>query len=205
MISIIIPTYNTPEYLKECVNSIPGGEIIIGIDGCEKTLQFIKAGGFEHCKVFYFPHNRGPYIVKNNLVKETSHKKILFFDSDDLILPLMLPFFERSDADLVRYRFEDLDDKTGTIAWGVFGIKKSIFETLYFENWKCNADLEFLERIRDKGLSLDVCSEPGFLRRRHPLGLTSRQDTGMESPLRKSYEELMKQKQLTGWYCLSWR
>lgn len=61
-ISIIIPTFNVPNYLDECVLSILaqrvnfGVEIIIGIDNCEKTLNHIleNKDRYSKCKVFYF-------------------------------------------------------------------------------------------------------------------------------------------------------
>ena len=46
-ISIIISTYNTPQFLEECISSIKNQkvnfevEIILGVDSCDKTIDFI--------------------------------------------------------------------------------------------------------------------------------------------------------------------
>jgi hypothetical protein len=48
-ISVIIPTFNNVEYIDECINSIMESskkvsiEILVGIDGCQKTLNYVKS------------------------------------------------------------------------------------------------------------------------------------------------------------------
>ena len=47
-VSVIIPTFNNVEYIDECINSIMESsknfsvEILVGIDGCQKTLDYVK-------------------------------------------------------------------------------------------------------------------------------------------------------------------
>ena len=72
-LSIIIPTFINPTMLSECLNSIRGYsdcEILVGIDGCEETLEYVKKNKYnENIRFFYFDKNNGPYIVRNSLAK----------------------------------------------------------------------------------------------------------------------------------------
>ena len=87
MYSIVISTYGTPQFLKECLDSLPDVPVIIGVDGCLETKRYILDNWdyFSKYKVFWFPDNHGPYIVKNNLIKEVQTEYTLFFDSDDIL------------------------------------------------------------------------------------------------------------------------
>jgi glycosyltransferase involved in cell wall biosynthesis len=205
-ISIIIPTFNVPDYLDECILSILaqqvnfGVEIIIGIDNCEKTLEHIQKNKnlYEKCKVFYFSENVGPYAVKNNLIKESTSDYILFFDSDDIMLNGMLDFFHREirRADIIRFTFQNFrmapQKILGVIenAWGVIGVKKGVFKALNdYYGWKCNADVEFVERAINKRFKTITPNRVFFHRREHTYNLTRRIDTGMQSDIRKIYEK----------------
>ena len=48
IVSICIPTFNNTKYLKDCLDSVYLSgenfeyEVLIGIDGCENTLEYIK-------------------------------------------------------------------------------------------------------------------------------------------------------------------
>lgn len=42
MVSVVMSTYKNVPYLYECLNSIITDDIIIGIDGCEESLEFAK-------------------------------------------------------------------------------------------------------------------------------------------------------------------
>ena len=54
-ISILIAAYNADKYIKECINSITTitpHEILVGIDGCKKTLNVVNKLKNENLKVF---------------------------------------------------------------------------------------------------------------------------------------------------------
>jgi len=204
-ISIIIPTYNVPEYLYECVESIYNQktgfnvEVIIGIDNCPDTLNHINDNKefYNKTKIYYFDENIGPYIIKNNLINETSNKNILFFDSDDVMndgmLNMIHPMFK--DNDIVRFKFQNFKTENGekvmgTIEYGVgvFGVRKEKFMGVNgFENWLCQADAEFKMRTEYLQFNTKQLEDICFKRRLHEKNLIKRDDTGMRSKIRKEY------------------
>lgn len=204
MISVIIPTYNTPEYLFECINSLynfENIEVLVGIDGCEKTLNAFKNYKRDkiNLKFFYFSKNVGTYNVKNNLIKETKGDIILFFDSDDVALYNLLDRWD-NNYDIVRLKFQDFGDKNNYIevAQGVFFIKKEALNKLVgFQPWKCNADAEFRLRANFNKLKTKEDNVVSFMRRKHDKNLTITTDTGMNSKLRKEYEKIIESKNKT--------
>lgn len=211
-VSIIIPTYQVSGYLYECINSILSQnvdfnyEILIGVDGCESTLNHIKENKefYRKTKVYYFKENSGPFIVKNNLINKTKYKYILFFDSDDIMNSGMLQNFynEIPNTDIVRFNYVELSNgipKGGIkLAQGVLGVNKKIFDKLIgFENWRCGADTEFLERFSfNNGLS-KILDSFSFYRRLHDKNLTIKPETNFKSTLRNSYVSILNRKRAT--------
>lgn len=176
-------------------------EVLIGIDNCENTLKYVLENKklFSKCRVFYFEQNVGTYNIKNNLIKKTNSNYLLFFDSDDLMGETMLSDFfkEIRTVDIVRFKFQNFQINNGKkvfdeieTAWGVFGAKKSVFNRLIgFQPWHCNADVEFVNRAEFRKLKIQTLYPINFLRREHEQNLTKRQDTGMQSEIRKTYEQ----------------
>jgi glycosyltransferase involved in cell wall biosynthesis len=90
--TIVIPTYKNTLYLQECLDSVLLSvknldcEIIVGIDGCKETLNYIKTKKFDNrIRFYFFEKNVGPYIIKNSLCSISNSEIILFFDSDDIM------------------------------------------------------------------------------------------------------------------------
>lgn len=202
--SIIITTWNTPEYLDECLKSIYSQqgfddfEILVGIDGCLKTKQlFREYKNKKNLRVFYFSENSGTYITKNNLIKETNGKYVLFFDSDDIMNPEMLHVLNKEKGpEVTRFKFKNFGNKQQghtELAYGVFLVKKEILNKLVgFQNWICNADLEFLERANFNNINIKTLNNVLFLRRKHDKNLTEAQETNMKSEIRKSYMDYIE-------------
>ncbi len=215
-LSIIIPTYKNTKYLTECFNSILNSvkdydvEVIVGIDGCLETVNFLKSNKFNEKINFYFFHkNQGPYIVKNSLIKLTNSENILFFDSDDImcedmindiivnikkhlvVKPIYIDFFDGTKINL----------KSKKIASeGIFAIKKElILKFNGFEPWICGADTERSLRLLNNGIKFKFINEKIlFYRRIHEQGLTSRKDTGGGSDLRRMYNDKIINKNYRG-------
>jgi glycosyltransferase involved in cell wall biosynthesis len=211
-ISIIISTFQVPKYLDECIKSIISQnvdfnyEIIIGIDGCQETLKHIKENLeiYGKTKIFYFKENSGPFVIKNNLIEKIKYKYTLFFDSDDIMGENMLNNFysEIQNYDLVRFKFvEIVDGKTKgglKLAQGVLGVKTKIFEKLNcFENWRCAADTEFLERMSHNNITEKIINEVSFYRRLHGTNLTIDSKTNFKSDLRNGYVSILNKKRST--------
>jgi glycosyltransferase involved in cell wall biosynthesis len=201
-LSIIIATYDVSDYLDQCIESILKQyvdfeyEIIIGIDGCNNTLNHIKNSElYKSLKVFYFDKNSGPFMVKNNLINESIYDNILFFDSDDIMSDgILKKIYDMSDeSNMILLNFKDFtnDDVNNTklgikTAHGVFYIKKDIFISMNgFENWRCGADTEFIKRYYWNNFQYTKLKDVCFLRRIHDNNLTVKSETRFGSIIRK--------------------
>ena len=214
-ITVVIPTYNNIEYLEEMLESINNSkqnytvEVLVGIDGCKKTLDFVKANFFdENVKFLFFGQNGGPYTIKNTLVQKASAEKIIFFDSDDLmsenLIPKIIKTLDLFKICKFRYKnfiYNKTDNYKQSVSYGegVFGITKSLFlEMNGFEPWICAADSDFWGRIYKSNVKARFINEILMLRRIHNNQLTKRNDTGMRSTLRAHYWKLSKSKRGNG-------
>lgn len=216
-ISVIIPTFNNVEYLEECINSIYDScvdreyEVLIGIDGCDKTVDFIKNFKInENTKVFYFKDNGGPYIIKNTLSQITKYDKIIFFDSDDVMEPIMATICDEGleKFHVVRPKYANFkiinDEKVfeknpRKFGEGVFAIKKEIFLGLNgFEGWRVAADSDFIGRLYRNRAKFWNTSQVLFKRRVHSESLTMASETGFNSELRSQYARLSREKNTFG-------
>lgn len=216
-ISVIVPTYNNQNYLKECIESIYRSgidrdyELLIGIDQCEKTLDYIRTLQIDDkTKIFFFLKNGGPYIIKNTLAQMAKHDNILFFDSDDVMEPQMIPVSEDglTKFSIVRPKMRNfriinnkkvLDNNNKKWGEGVFAIKKDLFLGLNgFEGWRVAADSDFLGRLIKNRAKMWSTNEPLFLRRVHATSLTMSIDTGFKSELRMKLAKISKEKKYFG-------
>jgi glycosyltransferase involved in cell wall biosynthesis len=219
-ISIIIPTYDNVEYLKECVDSVilscgdsMSFEVLIGIDNCEKTLNYVNQNKFNpNIKFYYFNENVGPYVIKNTLSLKSKSKNLLFFDSDDIMDENMVNEIinKLTEFQCVKPRFhnfsgefnlEKIKLKKEEELWGegVFGIHKEILLNLNgFEGWRCAADSDFMGRIQKNGIKINSTKSILFYRRLHSKGLTSDPKTNFGSSLRKEYVQMSKDKKYFG-------
>lgn len=217
-ISIIIPTYNTPNYLNDCLISVIesikdiNSEILVGIDNCEKTKYFIENNDFDsRIKFFYFEKNVGPYVLKNSLSKISNSDILLFFDSDDIMKDSMIHKILQTQKtnEFVKPMYSDFDndkkninlskEKTDTYGEGVFSIKKSLFLGMNgFEDWRCAADSDFMKRLYKNNKKFNYTDSILFYRRVHSNNLTNNPETNFSSELRAHYFSLSKNKTYFG-------
>lgn len=216
-ISVIIPTFDNIEYIDETLDSIYKSgknfdyEILIGIDGCNKSLKYLKDKNYpDNTKIFFFPTNKGPYLIKNTLSTLAKYDNLLFFDSDDIMEKNMIGYCLNSlnkhqcvKPRLHNFRIVDgkMVNEVGRKNWGegVFAIHKKIFDYHNgFEGWLVAADSDFMNRLYKNNTSVDLSQEILLLRRLHDKGLTSRPDTGLRSSLRLKYASISKSKKYFG-------
>jgi len=212
-LSVIIPTFDSIEFLNELILSIENNkydkefEILFGIDNCEKTLEYIRTQEFpKNFFFYYFKENGGPYIIKNTLSELAKYDKIFFFDSDDVMLENLLYEVDQGldKYDCVKPKFINFKDHKGKRNFGndgvmygegVFGIKKEIFLNMNgFEGWKVAADSDFMGRIYKFNKRINLTSDVLFHRRIHNKSLTRRKDTGYASQMRGDYFRISKNK-----------
>ena len=216
-ISVIIPTFDNIEYIDETLDSIYKSgkdleyEILIGIDGCNKSLKYLKDKTYpDNTKIFFFSTNKGPYLIKNTLSTLAKYDNLLFFDSDDIMEENMIGYCLNSlnTHQCVKPRLRNFKIVNGKIVnevgrknWGegVFAIKKPIFDYYNgFEGWLVAADSDFMDRLYNNNISVELTQERLVLRRLHDKGLTSRPDTGLRSSLRSKYASISKSKKYFG-------
>ena len=92
MITVIIPVYNTREYLKECIDSLLHQTYadfeIICVDDCSKdayTLELLKKyeGLDARLQVIYLPENKGAAEARNIGLEHAKGEYVTFLDADD--------------------------------------------------------------------------------------------------------------------------
>ena len=205
-LSIIISTYKNVEFLPELFNSIENSnydkeyEVLVGIDSCDETLEYIYNNTFSNNHSFYyFFNNGGPYLIKNTLCDISKFDKVLFFDSDDIMLPDLLKTIDESldIYDVIKPKYLDFKDEEGerkyvgkekTFGEGVFGIKKDLF--LYmngFEGWRVAADSDFMGRLYKTNKKVLHTQRVLLHRRIHENSLTVHPETNLSSTLRGSF------------------
>ena len=217
-LSIIIPTFNHPEFLDECLNTIIisikdlSCEILVGIDNCPKTIEFISNKQFDRRIKFYnFEKNVGPYVIKNSLSQIANSNYLLFFDSDDIMSKQFIQdvIDKKNTYDLIKPMYLDFQNSvknidkniktSNTYGEGVFAIKKEIFLNFNgFEGWRCAADSDFMGRLYKNNIKLKHTTSIGFYRRIHSESLTQKPETNMYSTMRRDYAKFSKQKKHHG-------
>jgi len=212
-LSVIIPTYKNVEFLEELFLSIENSryekdlEVLIGIDNCYDTINYVYNKQFpKNFKFFFFLENQGPYLIKNTLVEICQFDKILFFDSDDVILPNL---FEEIDTqlnvyDLIKPKYINFEDKNNQREFksqknmfgeGVFGIKKNIFLSINgFEGWRVAADSDLMGRLYKMNLKILHTNHILFHRRLHQNSLTIHPETNLSSKMRAKFFFISKNK-----------
>ena len=95
-LSVLIPVYNSADYLEECINSIldqevEGLEIILYNDGStDPSDEICKEFSSTHPAIIRYIHgidNKGIAAARNALLKHALGTYIWFIDSDDYLLP----------------------------------------------------------------------------------------------------------------------
>lgn len=214
MISILIPAYKTSEYIEECLDSIQNQEylntceyeIIVGVDGCEITLNKLLQiqHKYDNLRIIMMNKNYGLFITLNTLLSLAKYENIIKFDSDDIMLPTLIKDVMLVDADLVRFLFylyygenQNLRDFHAH-ANGVYRVKKKVFNDLGgYQPWKCAADTEFLKRFKEFGqFKMVNLNKRLFYYRQHNQSLSKKIPFNKDS-LRLKYHAMFKNKTYT--------
>ncbi len=109
LVSIIMPSYNTAEYISETINSVlnqtyTDWELIIVDDYSTDNTDDVVSS-FKDERIIYFKNekNSGAAVSRNRALREAKGKWIAFLDSDDLWHPQKLEkqlrFMKENDLD----------------------------------------------------------------------------------------------------------
>lgn len=210
MISVIIPTFKAEKYIESCIQSILSQdddcEILIGIDDCKSTLDYVLKSRYKNIKIFYFENNVGPYVIKNTLSDIASCDKLLFFDSDDVMVEGCLYDISSilDNSDYIRLNYINFNGVINTKDLvrndAVMGIKRNIFNTLNgFQPWRCAADAELYGRISHNHLICGNSALVHYYRRIHGENITLNKDTGFGSEIRNNYIKSINKLKKDGW------
>lgn len=195
MISVIIPAHKATKYIDECLASIKGDcEVLIGVDGCEETYNYIK-----HLEnVYYFPKNVGPYVIRNTLSNIARGDVIVFFDSDDVMVDGLLNIINKNiqNVDYIPLNYINFQGKINTsghiMSDAVIAIKKNVLNELNgFYPWRCGADTEFSHRLEYNKFKRGKLEDVSYYRRLHGENLTMRKDIGHGSSIRNEYVNII--------------
>jgi glycosyltransferase involved in cell wall biosynthesis len=96
-VSVVVPTYNRPQYLRAAIDSVfaqtfTDWELIVADDGSEgETAAFVTAlASRPQVKVLRLAHTGNPGAVRNAACRAARGEYIAFLDSDDVWLPQKL-------------------------------------------------------------------------------------------------------------------
>jgi glycosyltransferase involved in cell wall biosynthesis len=101
-ITVIIPVYNRPGFVKEAIQSVldqtySNVEIIVVNDGSTDDTPLVLQSFGDKIRIIH-QENRGVSAARNTGIKNSKSKWIAFLDSDDIWLPeklhLQIQFFE---------------------------------------------------------------------------------------------------------------
>ncbi len=117
--SVIIPVYNTEQYLKRCLDSVfaqsyTDFEVICVDDGSTDGSSGVLTGYDDERLKVITQSNQGQGEARNRALEAAQGEYIYFLDSDDYIdetlLESALDIFETTDTDLVCFNTEVLGD-----------------------------------------------------------------------------------------------
>lgn len=184
-LSFLISAWNCQDYIEECLDSLVDQktrnytyEILLAIDGCEKTLQKVKqiAKKYKNLRVFYTDENHGCYANMNNLVRLAKYDYLVKFDADDVANEnLVLTLKKKSrNSDIIQFGFQNFGKgATIGIAQGVICFSRKVFDVLgNYKEMKCGADSEILYRSKVSNLKHVKIRKILFRRRIHDTNLT---------------------------------
>lgn len=143
---IIIAAYRAHEYIAECLDSIPKDvPILLGIDGCEQTLETVKdiRHRYPNMQVFWYPENLGTYITFNSLLQHVPEDAaFLTFGAKDIMFPDMV------DRMMSNRPCKSVNDDVICID------KKLLDKVGGFREWRMASDSDFLMRLSRIGVYL---------------------------------------------------
>ncbi len=220
-VSVLIAAFDARRWLGDSLDavfaqSLPPGwrlQVLLGIDGCTDTLDYIEHAHYPGLQTVYLQRNRGTYVTFNTLMQYAMGDLIARFDADDVMkqdylaahitalqdgADLSMSWSIYTDEHLQPtsivpalpdYRPENGERRKGTD--GQFVAKRAVWQRLGgFRPWPCTADSEFVIRAEAAGFHTVVLEEFLYLRRTHAKSLTTDPATNYQSDTRARMRDL---------------
>lgn len=122
LVSIIIPVYNSEKYISRCLDSVicqtyRNIEIIVINDGSkDDSLKILKSYSKKYSFIhLYDQNNQGVANTRNNALKYSNGKYIMFIDNDDYIdkdyVDTYVRIIKQNNSDLVIGGYKRVSDK----------------------------------------------------------------------------------------------
>lgn len=173
-LSVVIPVYNSQNYLKKCLDSVVNQTLkdieIICVNDCspDNSLDILKeyAQNDNRIKIIDFKENKGVSIARNTAMEQAKSEYIGFVDSDDWI---DLDFYEKlynkavnTNSDIVKAKIVQYIDETKILSlnWDdnekikknkssfIYGFTTAIFKLKIIQENKITFP-EFLHNFED--------------------------------------------------------
>ncbi|WP_295617932.1 glycosyltransferase [uncultured Methanobrevibacter sp.] len=126
-LSVVMPVFNSEEYLNECLDSILNQTLdnieIICIDdrSTDNSLDILKgyAEKYDNIKVFRNDENKGAGFTRNRGLSYINGKYFAFMDSDDFLdetaYEKVLDLVKSNDLDFAMFQLINYNDDTGEV------------------------------------------------------------------------------------------
>ena len=166
-ISVIISAYKSVEFIEECLDSVANQktnfkyEVLLGIDGCEETLNKIKQimNKYSHLDfhVYNSDVNVGVYLMFNSLIKKSKYNYFTVFGADDIMLDNHLEENCKylNEYNCVLSKGLDIKINYSKNYDGIIFLNKDIFFSVNgFDEYRCGMDSDLLNRLGKKNISV---------------------------------------------------
>lgn len=146
LVSIIMPSYNTAEYIAESIDSVinqsyTNWELIIVDDASTDNTDFIVEHYLKDRRIRYLQNERnsGAAISRNRALAIAKGKWIAFLDSDDLWdkekLNRQVSFMEQNGYHFSYTNYEEIDSEGNLLLVKVTGPRKITRRGMYCYCW----------------------------------------------------------------------
>ncbi|SDQ14436.1 bifunctional glycosyltransferase/CDP-glycerol:glycerophosphate glycerophosphotransferase [Virgibacillus salinus] len=179
-ISVIIPVYNTEEYIDECINSLirqtyKNIEILLVNDNSgEKCTQLLENITLKdnRIKLFHLQERKGAGAARNLGIQESTGDFIYFMDSDDYLpektLQILIDNIKQNNIIRGKFKYTNFSSSMAIIFDGLFKIhnytdtKYNLLENYFAVNYLIRKDF-----VLKEGLSfsedVEVFSDLAFM------------------------------------------
>ena len=120
-VSIIIPIYNTEQYLRNALNSVTSQtleeiEIICVNDGStDHSVEIVREYKDPRIRLIHHKKNKGLLMARKTGVKEARGEYCIFLDSDDELVPecceTIYNLIREYETDILCFTFQIIEDR----------------------------------------------------------------------------------------------